>query len=62
MMRRQYLGDSCYAEFDGYGIWLTTNNGLGTTNKIYMEPAVLKALNDFIEYLKREVAAEAKEE
>jgi len=58
MERKLYLGDSVYADFDGYGITLTTNNGLGATNKIYMEPFVLKALNDFIDYIKREVSAE----
>lgn len=42
-----YLGDSVYAVFDGYGVWLTTENGLPTdpSNRIYIEPDVLEALN-----------------
>jgi hypothetical protein len=40
-----YLGDSVYAGFDGYNVVLTTNNGLGANNVIYMEPAVLNALD-----------------
>lgn len=44
-----YLGDSVYAEFDGYRVILTTQNGLPTdpSNKIYIEPRVLEALNSF---------------
>jgi hypothetical protein len=36
-----YLGDSVYAQFDGFGIILTTENGLGPTNTIVLEPEVL---------------------
>ena len=35
------LGDSVYAQFDGFGIILTTENGLGPTNTIVLEPEVL---------------------
>jgi hypothetical protein len=42
-----YLGDGVYAYFDGYGIMLTSENGLAVTNKIYLEQDVLKALTDF---------------
>lgn len=44
---KEYLGDSVYAEFDGYGITLTTDNGLGPSNTIFLEPEVLAALNQF---------------
>jgi hypothetical protein len=40
-----YIGDGVYAEFDGYGIWLRAN--VPTTDEIYLEPSVLRALNDF---------------
>ena len=47
-MYKQYLGDSVYAEYDKYGqIVLTTENGLGATNTIYLEPEVVVA---FIKY------------
>ena len=44
---KQYLGDSVYAEYDGSGIVLTTDNGLGPTNVIYLELEVLAALVRF---------------
>ena len=41
-----YLGDSVYAEFDGYSIILTTENGLpeDPSNIIVLEPEVLDSL------------------
>ncbi len=44
--KKQYIGDSVYAEFMGYEIVLTTENGLPSdpSNKIVLEPQVLKAL------------------
>jgi hypothetical protein len=41
---KAYLGDSVYAEFDGFHIVLTTNNGEGPTNTICLEPAVMDEL------------------
>jgi hypothetical protein len=50
---KTYLGDSVYAEFDGYMIVLTTNNGFADDprNQIAMEPDVLRALDDFRQQL-----------
>lgn len=44
--KKEYLGDSVYAEFDGYGIILTTENGLpgDPNNTIYLEKPVYEAL------------------
>lgn len=46
-----YLGDSVYAEYDGYGICLTTENGLpgDPSNEIFLDPGVL---NNLIEWIK----------
>jgi len=41
---KQYLGDGAYYEFDGYGVELTTSNGIDTTNTIYLEADVIAAL------------------
>ncbi len=49
---KDYLGDSVYADFDGYHIVLTTENGFGPTNTIALEPEVLAALNRFSERIK----------
>jgi hypothetical protein len=47
-MEKTYLGDSVYAENDGFGIILTTENGFGATNTIYLEPQVYQALLDYM--------------
>ena len=45
-MQKTYLGDSVYAEFDGFQIILTTNNGYpdDPRNTIALEPSVFEAL------------------
>ncbi len=46
---KSYLGDSVYADFDGYMVILTTENGTGeASNRIFMEPQVFGALQDFV--------------
>lgn len=42
-----YLGDGVYGIFDGYGIWLHANDHKDPTDRIYLEPSVLKSLNNF---------------
>jgi hypothetical protein len=45
---KTYLGDSVYAEVNDVGqIVLTTNNGLGDTNTIYLEQEVYVALIEY---------------
>jgi hypothetical protein len=51
-MIKTYLGDGVYIAFDGYQIILTTENGLGVTNTIVLEPEVLSALYVFVELIK----------
>jgi hypothetical protein len=48
---KQYIGDSVYADFDGYHIVLTTENGLGASNTVYLEYGVFMQL---MEYGKRQ--------
>ena len=43
-MRKVYLGDSVYVEIEHGMLKLTTENGLGATNAIYLEPEVFEAL------------------
>ena len=47
MVTEMYLGDAVYASFDGYHLWLTTSDGITTTNKIALEPGVLNMLDMF---------------
>ena len=57
--QKVYLGDSVYASFDGYSIWLTTENGLPTdpSNRICLEPSVYQSLVDYVESLKDHTGA-----
>jgi hypothetical protein len=43
----EYLGDGVYAIFDGSGVWLHANDHLHPSDKVYLEPQVLEALNKF---------------
>lgn len=44
-MDKEYLGDSVYAEVNEFGqLVLTTENGHGPSNTIYLEPEVYDAL------------------
>lgn len=47
-----YIGDGVYAEVDFGRIWLTTENGYETTNRICLEPEVYEVLLEFVEALK----------
>ncbi len=60
-MKKEYLGDAVYVDVDtfGRGIVLTTENGIEATNKIYLEPNVLKHLQEYLEALKKETDVEA---
>jgi hypothetical protein len=57
---KRYLGDSVYASFDGYLLLLTTENGYedDPRNRIGLEPEVIAALNDYVEYVKGFYATE----
>lgn len=41
---KEYIGDGAYADYDGYQVWVTTSNGIYTTNEIAFEPAVMERL------------------
>jgi len=47
-MNKQYIGDGVYVEYDNYGIKLTTENGIETTNAIYLEAEVLNNLDLYL--------------
>ena len=57
-----YLGDSVYADFDGFGIVLTTENGQGASNTIFLEPSVLASLNEYVDRLNSRAAEVSKSE
>jgi len=47
-----YIGDGVYVLYDGFGIWLHANDHKNPTDKIYLEPSVLKSLNNFSQRMK----------
>ena len=51
MTDKVYLGDSVYAEMVGGMIKLTTDNGVGIDQEIYLEPEVYNALVLYVERL-----------
>ncbi len=51
-MGKQYLGDGVYVDFDGYGLIITTENGIETTNQIILEPEVYGSLLNYVRDLK----------
>lgn len=48
MKEKVYLGDGVYAQNDGFGIVLTTEDGIRVTNEIYLEPQVYQKLLDYM--------------
>ena len=59
-----YLGDSVYVGYDGYHIWLNTQNGYpdDPRNAIALEPEVYRALLVWFENVKKELIKQVEEE
>ena len=53
---QRYLGDGVYAIYDGFGVWLHANDHRPeyATDKIYLEPTVFEALDDFRKKLRED--------
>jgi hypothetical protein len=49
---KTYLGDAVYADVENGQLILTTENGYEATNRIVLEPEVLRHLLDYVERLK----------
>lgn len=58
MKFKSYIGDGVYVAWDGFGIVLTTENGIADTNRIVMEPEVLDAFQQWMAALTKELNAE----
>jgi hypothetical protein len=59
--KKKYLGDGVYVEYDGYGLILTTEGGMGLNNKIYLESEVIGALKKFSDEVAEFAAAYRRE-
>ena len=47
-MEKRYIGDGVYVEFDGYGLVLTTEDGIGVTNRIVLEQEVYQSMVQYV--------------
>lgn len=50
-MKKTYIGDGVYVEFDGFALVMTTENGVSVTNCIVLEPQVWELLRQYVERL-----------
>ena len=48
MVPKNHIGDGVYVEDDGYGIVITTENGISVQNRIVMEPEVIEAFERYV--------------
>jgi hypothetical protein len=48
---KAYIGDGVYVESDGFGLIVTTSDGIKDTNTIYLEPEVWYALTKYVAQL-----------
>jgi len=51
---KEYLGDGLYANFDGFQIELTAENGLNITDTVALEPSVYKRLREYAKAINKE--------
>lgn len=56
-----YLGDSVYAQWDGFHIILTTENGFGPSNTILLGDSVMMNLENYYKRMTEAPAPEIKE-
>lgn len=54
-----YIGDGLYADWDGEHVVLTTENGIATTNTIYLTDETWASLVDYIDALRAKARGEA---
>jgi hypothetical protein len=61
-MLKQYIGDGVYADFDGWHIKLTTENGIEVLQTIFLEPEVFHALVQYKDRLGQQLKEQANAE
>ncbi len=54
-MKKRYIGDGVYADFNGFNLIITTEDGINTTNTIFLEPEVYKSLTQYVADIEREI-------
>lgn len=60
---KDYLGDSVYADWDGFSLVLTTeNDASGPSNRIVLETEIILALEGYLDRLKTRLLQESMKE
>lgn len=54
---KEYLGDGVYVCFDGFHVVLTAENGIIATDRVCLEPYVLKLFLNYLGKLQRYIIA-----
>lgn len=52
MENKEYIGDGVYVSYDGFAVILTTENGITTSNRIVLEPYVMRSLINYYNSIK----------
>ena len=55
---KEYLGDGAYADYDGFAVVLTAENGLEVTERVVLEPEVLREFEAYLASLRARILAE----
>ena len=54
LLPKEYIGDGIYIQDRGYGIVLTTENGVSIQNEIHIEPMKFKAIERYIKRIRED--------
>jgi len=57
-MKKRYIGDAVYIEFDGLHIVLTTSDGIRDTNRICLDNTVMISFEQWVKEFKQEMIGE----
>lgn len=60
-LEKRYLGDGLYADYDGFQIVLTAENGIEATDRVCLEPEVLSAFEVYVADLRKSFTPEIQE-
>lgn len=50
---KAYLGDGLYVRYDGYQVWLTSENGIEVLDAVALDASTLLAFENWLKGLRR---------
>ena len=54
ILEKEYIGDGIYIKDMGYGVVLTTENGISIQNTIHIEPMEFKTIEFYIKRIRED--------